>query len=198
MFKARSAIATLVADGGRDGATGERTLLIEAHPPLVLAQLALYRDGAPRAQAVVRAVLGLDLPVSATVVGVAGDVRVYRTGPEQYWVRAPDERTVAALSTALDPRDGAVTPLSSSRALVSIDGPSVRDVLAKGLAIDLDPSVFRVGQFAQTGLHHVGVLVERRAEQGFDLYLPRTFAVTLLEWLTDAALPFGYEMTIRA
>ncbi len=198
MFKARSPIATLVAGGGRDGATGERTLRIEAHPSLVLAQLALYRDGAPQAQAVARAVLGVDLPLSATEVSVAGDVRLYRTGPEQYWLRAPDERTVAALSSALDPRAGAVTPLSSSRALVSIEGAAARDVLAKGLAIDLDPAVFRVGQFAQTGLHHVGILVERRTEQGFDLYFPRTFAVTLLEWLTDAALPFGYEMAFRA
>jgi sarcosine oxidase gamma subunit len=53
-----------------------------------------------------------------------------------------------------------------------------------------------VGHFAQTGLHHVPVLLERRGEARYELQVPTTWAVSVWEWLTDAALPFGYDIGV--
>jgi sarcosine oxidase gamma subunit len=48
-----------------------------------------------------------------------------------------------------------------------------------------------VGHFAQTALHHVPVLLERSADLRYELQVPTTWAVSVWEWLSDAALPFG-------
>jgi heterotetrameric sarcosine oxidase gamma subunit len=41
-----------------------------------------------------------------------------------------------------------------------------------------------------TGLHHTPVLLHCTAEQRFELYAMRTFAMNVWEWLEDAALEF--------
>jgi sarcosine oxidase subunit gamma len=94
----------------------------------------------------------------------------------------------------LDPAIGSVTLLSTARVRLAVEGPRVQDALARGIALDLHPAVFAVGQFAQTGVHHVPVLLERVREQCFELQVPTTWAVSVWEWLTDAALPFGYHI----
>ncbi len=83
-----------------------------------------------------------------------------------------------------------VTPLSSSRTRISIEGRAARDVLRKGIPIDLHETVFTPGKFAQTGVHHTPVLLHCTAEQRFELYAMRTFALNVWEWLEDAALEF--------
>ncbi len=60
-------------------------------------------------------------------------------------------------------------------------------MLRKGIPIDLHESVFTPGKFAMTGLHHTPVLLHCTAEQRFELYAMRTFALDVWEWLEDAA-----------
>ena len=48
-----------------------------------------------------------------------------------------------------------------------------------------------IGQFALTGIHHTPVLVHRSGEQRYEIYAMRTFALSVWEWLSDAALPLG-------
>ena len=52
----------------------------------------------------------------------------------------------------------------------------------------------KVGQFALTGLHHTPVLVLRAAEDRYEIFAMRSFALSVWEWLTDAALPLGYDV----
>lgn len=107
---------------------------------------------------------------------------VMRTGPSQFWIIAPQADDLSAT--------GAVTSLTSSRARILIDGAPARDVLAKGIPLDFHPSVFTPGAFAMTGLHHTPVLVHCIGETAFHLYAMRTFAMSLWEWLVDAALEY--------
>ena len=51
---------------------------------------------------------------------------------------------------------------------------------------------------ALTGIHHTPVLVHRTSEQRYEIYAMRTFALSVWEWLSDAALPFGYEIEAGA
>lgn len=111
---------------------------------------------------------------------------VFRTGPQAFWFVGPDNDDLAAKLAG----KAIITPLTSSRTRISIEGRAARDVLRKGMAIDFHESVFMPGKFAQTGLHHTPVLVHCAAEQRFELYAMRTFAVNVWEWLEDAALEF--------
>jgi sarcosine oxidase subunit gamma len=59
------------------------------------------------------------------------------------------------------------------------------------VAIDLDPAVFPPGRAAQTMIHHIDVLVHRTAETTFELWVLRSFAESLAEWVLDAGQEFG-------
>jgi sarcosine oxidase subunit gamma len=198
MFEARSAIESRLARGGRDGARGGRGLRIVEHRGFTLTQLVLHRRSREAGLASVNSALGCELPAAIDAVTVTGGLRLYRTGPEHYWVVSSEATTPARLEAMLPGESVAVTPLSSSRVCVSVTGAMAGAVLAAGIPVDLHPSVFRVGQFCQTGLHHTGVLLERRAEDRYDLFFLRTFAATLHEWLTDAALVHGYDLGSEA
>ena len=120
-----------------------------------------------------------------------------RTGPEHFWIITRDgEDIVPALQAAVAPAIGSVTALSHSRTCIWIEGSHSREVLATGIALDLDPAVFPPNSFALTGLHHTPVMVLRSDATRFELYVLRTFAVWTWEWLTDAALPYGYEVDV--
>jgi sarcosine oxidase subunit gamma len=111
---------------------------------------------------------------------------IFRTGPQSFWFVGPENDDLAAKLAGR----AIVTPLSSSRSRISIEGRAARDVLRKGIPIDLHESVFSPGKFAMTGLHHTPVLLHCTAEQRFELYAMRTFAMNVWEWLEDAALEF--------
>jgi len=44
--------------------------------------------------------------------------------------------------------------------------------------------------FAMTGIHHTPVLVHCVSDNRFEIYALRTFALSVHDWLTDAALEF--------
>ena len=122
-------------------------------------------------------------------VGIAleGNGRtLMRVGPKQFWFIGPAEDDLPAKLNG----HCAVTPLSHSRTRIILDGAPARAVLAKGIPLDFHEAAFKPGHFAMTGLHHTPVLVHCVSRNRFELYALRTFAVSIWERLTDAALEF--------
>jgi len=130
------------------------------------------------------------LPTSNDQAGDSNGRTIFRTGPQSFWFVGPDNDDLAAKLAGPGNHGAIVTPLSSSRTRISIEGRASRDLLRKGIPIDLHESVFTPGKFAMTGLHHTPVLLHCTAEQRFELYVMRTFAMNVWEWLEDAALEF--------
>ncbi len=113
-----------------------------------------------------------------------------RTEPNQFWIVGPENDDIAAkLHT-----HAAVTPLSHSRTRIVIEGAPARNLLAKGIPLDMHETAFKPGVFAMTGLHHTPVLLHCVGENRFELYAMRTFALSVWEWLTDAALEYGSQI----
>ena len=120
---------------------------------------------------------------------------VLRLRLDQYWVVTRDANLVAELARAIPASVGCVTPLPG-RIRLTVEGPEVRLLLCKGIALDLHARRFTVGRVAQTELHHSGVVLLRTGESRFDLYILRSFAASIWDWLIDAALPIGYDITV--
>jgi sarcosine oxidase subunit gamma len=123
-------------------------------------------------------------------IGMATESRartIMRTGPRQFWFVGSESDDLAAKLQSLC----AVTPLSHSRTRIYLDGEPARDVLAKSIPLDFHQNAFTPGMFAMTGLHHTPVLVHCVSDNRFELYAPRTFAMSVWEWLADAALEFS-------
>jgi heterotetrameric sarcosine oxidase gamma subunit len=182
---------------GRDGAGGQRSLRIGETRDWKLVQVAAFPTTATEVEQEVHASIGVDLPARVGNAEAVGSRFLLRTGPEQFWIVTQDSEDIApALRSAVAPAIGSVTTLSHSRARIWIEGSHSREVLAKGLSIDLDAKVFGPNSFALTGLHHTPVMVIRTGATRFELYVLRTFAVWTWEWLTDAALPYGYDVDV--
>lgn len=197
MFEPKSALASALSKGGRDGADGKRRCRLGEPRGWLLLQVAGFPATIAEVERVLPAVVGAPLPKTQSETVAVGAGRVFRTGPEQFWIVGPSDNgggAEAQLCQAVPPAVGAVTLLSNSRTRIVIDGACARDVLRKGIPLDFDPDVFRVDQAALTGLHHTPVLVHRAGVDRYELYAMRSFALSVWEWLTDAALEFGYDI----
>lgn len=154
-----------------------------------LLQAAAFADTVKDLYRAVRSVLGVDLPTRIDTPVHAGGHCVFKVGPGQFWVAAPEGEWVASLRNAIPPAIGSLTPLSHGRTRLFIEGPSAREVLARGIAIDLHPEVFQCDACALTGLQGTPILLHRAGFHRYELYVLRTFADWVSEWLTDGAIP---------
>jgi sarcosine oxidase subunit gamma len=159
-----------------------------------LLQAAAFVDTLSELECAVRSVLSVDLPKRIDTPAHAPEHCVFKIGPEQYWIVGPEGTWVASLRDAVPGSTGSITPLSHGRARLLIEGPSAREVLSKGIALDLHPKVFHCNTCALTGLQGTPVLLHRTGLYRYELYVLRSFADWIWEWLTDAALPLGYEL----
>lgn len=88
-----------------------------------------------------------------------------------------------------------VTDQSDGRTIVRISGPRARDTLAKGVHIDLHPSVFRPGDTAISIVSNIGVQFwQIDPAPTYEFAMFRSFAVSFWEWLVDAAAEFGVSV----
>lgn len=157
-----------------------------------LIQLAAFAATRTAAEKAMTSVLGKKPPGTIGKTAAAGDTLLFRTGPEQVWLLGGAASDLAEkLAAVIGPEYGAITDLSHSRCRIFLEGPKAREVLAKGIPLDLDPTHFRAGQFALTGLHHTPVLLYRSDADRYEIWPMRTFARSIWDWLADAALPYA-------
>ena len=196
MFEPLSAVQHCLDAGGQDGAAPARAVRIAEVRGWYLTQLAAFRGREAQLQQLLRERLALPgLPDASVAVRNANSV-VFNTAPGQYWVVTNDRELDAAWPGVVGIEDGTATALSQARVRVAISGAGARAVLEQHLTVDLHPTRMVVGGYAQSALHHTGVLVHRSADSVYELYLLRTFAQTLWECLADAALVQGYDVGV--
>jgi methylglutamate dehydrogenase subunit D len=198
MFESRSPLEGRLAVGGRDGIDGARALRITEIRGWYLTQLGVFRDGASALAPPVPSLPSSVLPPPNGEVTVSGPHRLYRIAADQYWVISLEEGPGRALEQAVPPDSGTVTVLSGARICLRLEGAAAGDMLAHQVALDLDLTQFPAGRFAQTGLYHTGMLLDRRGRERFELYVLGTFAASIWDVLIDTALPYGYEVGVES
>ena len=93
----------------------------------------------------------------------------------------------------LTPEDGCLLDLSHARTHVRVSGADAATCLNRHLPVDLQEGTCPVGSVVSTVLHHVAITVWHSSE-GFELFLPRGFALSCWEVLVDTAEQFGVEV----
>lgn len=126
------------------------------------------------------------LPAKVGVVTQNDGRILMRTGQNQFWIIGPENDGIAAKLESI----AILTSLSHSRTRIFIEGAPASDVLSKCIPLDFHPTVFKSGMFAMTGIHHTPVLVHCTSENRFEIYALRTFAISVYDRLTDAALEY--------
>lgn len=88
----------------------------------------------------------------------------------------------------------AVNDITDALTSLHLTGPAVRDVLAKGCAIDLHKDHFIKADCAQTNLSHAGVTILALGDEEMILLCRTSFTDYTIAYLCDAALEFGFEL----
>ncbi len=134
--------------------------------------------------------LGFALPVEPNSVASREDRRALWLGPDEWLVVDPDSQQYALerlLRNGLEGAFGSIADVSANRTLLEIRGSKARDLLAHGVPIDLDARSFGPDRSAQTLLAKAQVIIERREESAFHLYVRTSLAAYVADWLLDAA-----------
>ncbi|HEY4162105.1 MAG TPA: sarcosine oxidase subunit gamma family protein [Dongiaceae bacterium] len=154
----------------------------------------------PAFTAAVRSATGVDLPVKANTVNSGGENRILWLGPNEWWLVAPSENRTALIEQLTNTFSGqhtAIIDVSESRTVIGLAGSSARDLLARGVSLDLHPRVFGPGQCAQTSTSKANVLLHQTgAEPSYEIYILKSFADYLWRWMSLTAEDFG--LAIRA
>jgi methylglutamate dehydrogenase subunit D len=114
-------------------------------------------------------------------------------GPGQ-WLAIADRGASRDLEVELKlalPGLASIVDHSDGRVVIRISGPRARDVLAKGVPIDLDPRAFRPGDAAITHASHIGVILWQIDDAPtYEVALFRSYADSFAHWIEDAAAEF--------
>lgn len=164
---------------------------------LALAELGFVEQIGVRVRAPVPAYLaGVPLPMQPNRVATMRELRTLWLGPDEWLVTAPAGAApdlLGRLTRALAGRHASVTDLSASRAVIEITGAHARTLLEKGCGLDLHPREFAPGQSAQTLFAKLPVIVDQvAAAPVYRLFVRRSAALWLGEWLIDAAQEFRF------
>jgi methylglutamate dehydrogenase subunit D len=195
VLQARAPLAGFARPGRSGADTPKPGLLIEERTGLALATVIARRGKERDLKSAVAEAYGLDLPDGPRVASKGG-VSFAGIGVGQWFVVAGPGETdfvrrlrtrLAGLASVADQSDG--------RVVLRLRGDRVRDVLAKGVPLDLHPTRFRTGDVASTLVAHIGVQIEQLDDQPtFQLMAFRSLAGSLWSWLTKSAAEFGYEV----
>lgn len=171
---------------GRYGATeGEAGIRARHAAGLKIVEVAaLPGEGVALRTALVTA-FGIDLgdgtPAQSAENGVC-------SGPDRYLLTGFELSDVKAAIGAL----GMAADQSSGRVKLSVDGPAVGAMLAKTCPLNL--AAWPVGGAQASHFLHISCIYYRRSDEGFDLYVGRSFAQSAAEWLLDAGAEFGVDI----
>lgn len=95
-------------------------------------------------------------------------------------------------------RNCAVSQQHGSRVHICLRGEKSVNVLEKMALIDLDVSIFKVGDVAQTNLGHINVTLWREEDQdnypSYSILVVSSFALSLWHEIKEAAQEYGVEI----
>ena len=114
---------------------------------------------------------------------------LWRIEPLKWWILDKDIILSEDLGSSLD--------LSHSFSCFYISGKSTSLLLNRYLPIDLRESVFLQASSASSAIHHVSIKLFKLSINNYYLFVPRGFAMSIWEILTESSKQFGYEILER-
>jgi len=182
---------------GRFGATMlSPGLVIEERTDLALATLIARRNETQNLRRAIATAFDLALPERPHVVTKDG-VSFAGIGIGKWIAAAEGAAAVGYIARLRAHLTGlaSIADQSDGRVVLRLSGERVRQVLATGVALDLHPRKFKTGNIASTIISQMGVQLQQLDDQPtFQLIAFRSFAGSLLSWLTKSAAEFGYEI----
>jgi methylglutamate dehydrogenase subunit D len=193
-LQSKSALDGLAVPGRYGRSSGEPGVVISERLGLGLATMASRKGKAEALKEAAASAYGVQVPSDSRVVQ-GPHVSFVGYGPGQ-WLAVSESLANEALARDLAGKLqglASISDQSGGRTVLRISGPKAREVLAKGLPIDLDPRAFPLGSAATSAISHMGVqLWQSDGTRSYDVAIFRSVSASFWRWLTASAAEFGY------
>jgi len=186
VLERRSAITEALLPG-QYGKVGPIGIFLMERRAITVYQIAAWRDSAEIVlSGICQKIAAPEIPGNGqAVTGRAGVVLSVQ--PLKWWMFGNSP------FGSFDPDQAEIVELSHALTCVHVAGEQAAVLLNRHIPLDLRQSQCPENTVLSTGFHHVGVTLWRRAT-GFDVFLPQSFAETLVSLLCTSAEQFGYEI----
>ncbi len=168
--------------GNPDG-TG---VTIELLPDLTLHQIAAWPETVSETGKLAALSAGVDAAPGPGQSVTSENSALLRIEPLKWW-------QIGREAPELLPDQGTTVDLSHSRTRLRLAGTDAAALLNRLLPLDLRESSFPEGTVASSAMHHVGVTLWR-APGGYELFIPRGFALSIWQVLFESSHQFGVEV----
>lgn len=159
-----------------------------------MVSIAAGRGKGDALRSAMRETFGIALPDTPRRVEGSGGLSVIWHGPDQWVAMARRGAGLRDLEAELRPVIGELAALvdqGDGRAVVRVSGSHVRDVLAKGLGVDLHPRSFAANGVAITQASHIGIILwQTGTPPVYEIAMFRSYADSFARWLTHSAAEF--------
>ena len=173
-------------DTGHFGHTGSSGVTLTEVPNMTLVQLAAWPQTLAEVASKAATAAGANAAPGPGQAIDGSQGSLLRIEPLKWWL-------FGATADAIDAESGTTIDISHSRTHIRITGDAAATLLNRHLPLDLRDASFAVNSVASTAFHHVGVTLWR-SQHGYELFLPRGFAVSLWEGLLESAEQFGVDV----
>lgn len=198
---------SFLADAARNGRHGRDQdavgVTVSERWPISIAGVVAYNGKRAWVESKLKKAFGLALPWSPHRHQLrrpgGGLLELVWAGPAR-WLAVEDGIVDLEQAFASAAGDAAmVVEQSGGHCVLRISGPSAREVLAKGVPVDLGGPGFDVGSVALTQFDHIEVCLWQVDDApSFDLAVQASYARSLLEWLLSASAEFGCELSLNS
>jgi len=134
----------------------------------------------------------LKLPTESGTVVYNQKTRILWSSPRTWIVMSNDENIINEISKKCSDKDFAVTDISHSRSVIQIKGDQAKEVLKKGIPINLNE--FKKNDCAGTVFNGIAIVIDFIGEKPdiFNILTLRSFGESFYHHITDSCLEYGY------
>ena len=141
-------------------------------------------------------ILEMSLPKEAGNTSVKEKITLLWLGPNEWLlvsnVEITKETSIYELEQVLfdgisKTNLGAVTNVTDHFTIFSLSGSNIFEILSKGSPYDFGSENFSDSKVVQTILNNIDVTIHRKSKNEIDLYVRRSFANYLWNWLKNSA-----------
>ena len=171
---------------GHQGDPAKTGVILSEPADLVLHQVAAWPESIDAVGKVLAKLIGAKTVAGprSSVTGLKGSM--LRIEPMKWWL-------LGVAAPEFDADRAVILDISHSRTRVCVSGDDAAEFLNRHFPLDLREASFPLGSVASSATHHVGVTLWR-SEEGYELFMPRGFALSIWEGLVESAQQFGVDI----
>jgi len=141
-------------------------------------------------------ILGLILPKEACSTSIKEKITTLWLGPNEWLIVSNEsmlnEKDTYELENVLydnisKTNLGSVASVTDQFTIFTLSGSNIIKILSKSCPFDFESDSFTNNKVIQTILNHIDVTIHKKSESNVDLYVRRSFAKHLWDWLKDSA-----------